>query len=91
MAANEVEAQPQHKKQPVGVAMVTPAATLLATWGVRKVLGVGYHAATGRKLPAAHDREAPLGSVLLWTVVTTAAVAVAEVLVIRAVAHLADE
>ena len=80
-----------HKKPPMSVSMVTPAATLAATWGVRKALGIGYKTATGRKPPMAADRETSLVQVLAWTVVSAAAIAVVEVLVIRAVAHLAED
>lgn len=88
---SDVDVAAQHKRPPVGVSMVAPAATMVATWGVRKALGFGYKTATGHKPPNAQDRDVSLVQVLAWTVVTAAAVAVVEVLVIRAVAAIAED
>jgi hypothetical protein len=79
-----------HKKPPMAATMIAPAATMVAAWGVRKALGIGYRAATGHKPPLAQDRDVSLAQVLLWTVVTATAVAVVETLVVRTVAQLAS-
>jgi hypothetical protein len=79
-----------HKKPPVAASMIAPAATMVAAWGVRKALGIGYRTATGHKPPLAQDREVSLVQVLVWTVVSATAVAVVEVLVVRAVTQLAS-
>ena len=68
--------------------MIAPAATMVAAWGVRRALVAGYRVTTGGKPPTAQDREASLARVLAWTVLTATAVAVAEVLVVRALTHV---
>jgi hypothetical protein len=79
-----------HKKPPVAASMIAPAATMVAAWGVRKALGLGYRATTGKKPPLAQDRDVSLVQVLAWTVVSATAIAVVEVLVVRAVTQLAS-
>jgi len=70
--------------------MIVPAATMVATWGVRRAMLTGYRLATGTKPPMAQDTRANLGKVLVWTVVMASTVAVAEVLVVRAVTHFTE-
>jgi hypothetical protein len=86
----EDEAGQSHKKPPMAATMIAPAATMVAAWGVRKALGLGYRATTGRRPPSAQDRDVSLAQVLAWTVVSATAVAVIEVLVVRAVTQLAS-
>jgi hypothetical protein len=53
------------------------AAEALTSWVVRRALEAGYRRATGRDLPTARDRTAPMRQVLVWTATTAVAVAVA--------------
>jgi len=56
-----------------------------ATWLVRRAFEIGYRGATGRDLPTARDRSAPLRRVLVWTAATAAGVAIADAVVDRVV------
>lgn len=78
-----------HPSPPAGAAakLLAPAASLAATWGVRKAMDSAYRRSTGTPPPRAGDPEASLRKVLLWAAVTAAALAVANVLIDRVAAR----
>lgn len=69
------------------VHVIAPLVAIGATMIVRKVLNQGYRRATGHAAPDSRDPSTRLASALLWTAVTAAAAATAEVAVYRATAR----
>ena len=60
------------------------AVHVAAAWSVRTLLDAGYHIVFGHGPPSARDRDVPLRKILVWTGVSAAALAVANVVVDRA-------
>lgn len=54
-----------------------------AAWGVRKALTAAYRKRTGSPPPRMGQRDASLKHVMVWSVVSAAALALVEVLVAR--------
>lgn len=86
MAEDSVE--PTHVHPMVHV--IAPLVAIGATMIVRKMLNQGYERTTGHAAPDSRDPNTRLVSALIWTAVTAAAAAVAEVAVYRATARWMD-
>ena len=86
MAQNSVEPT---RVNPM-VHVVAPLIAIGATMIVRKMLNQGYKRTTGHAAPDSRDPNTRLASALIWTAVTAAAAAVAEVAVYRATARWMD-
>jgi hypothetical protein len=69
------------------VHVIAPLVAIGATMIVRKMLNQGYKRTTGHAAPDSRDPNTRLASALVWTAVTAAAAAVAEVAVYRATAR----
>lgn len=69
------------------VHVVAPLVAIGATMVVRKLLNQGYRRATGHPAPDSRDPTTGLATAILWTAVSAAAAAVAEVAVYRATAR----
>lgn len=80
--------QPTHVNPLVHV--IAPVIAIGATMIVRKMLNQGYKRATGHVAPDSRDPNTRLASALIWTAVTAAAAAVAEVAVYRATTRWMD-
>ena len=61
------------------------AAEAAVNWAVHRVMESGYRRATGAPLPTARDVDVPFRRILLWAVVTAAAIVSADVAVARIV------
>jgi len=83
--SSSVPAQQTHVNPLVHV--VAPLVAIGATMVVRKMLNKGYQRATGHAAPDSRDPSTRLASALLWTAITAAAAATAEVAVYRATAR----
>ena len=69
------------------VHVVAPLVAIGATMLVRKMLNQGYRRTTGHTAPDSRDPNTRLATALVWTAVSAAAAAVAEVAVYRATAR----
>ncbi len=69
------------------VHVIAPIVAIGATMIVRKLLNQGYRRATGHAAPDSRDPSTRLASALIWTAVTAATAATAEVAVYRATAR----
>ena len=69
------------------VHVVAPLVAIGATMVVRKMLNQGYRRVTGHAAPDSRDPTTGLATAIVWTAVSAAAAAVAEVAVYRATAR----
>lgn len=69
------------------VHVVAPLVAIGATMLVRKMLNQGYKRATGHAAPDSRDPSTGIATAIVWTAVSAAAAAVAEVAVYRATAR----
>ncbi|MGV1005286.1 MAG: hypothetical protein ACOYEV_11095 [Candidatus Nanopelagicales bacterium] len=60
---------------------LTPVITMLAAYGIRKLMTSGYEHRTGKPAPLVSSQEASVGSRVMWTVAVGATVALAESLI----------
>ena len=75
--------EPDEVKVSMAVHVITPIATLAATWLVRKAMDTAYQQATGHTPPRANDPAVTMRRALMWAATTAAVIAVTEVVIYR--------
>lgn len=82
--------RPSESPAPIA-AVVAPVLAFGATFVARKALATVYRSVTGSPAPTNKDKEASLGSIIVWAAISGATVAVIEALVFRNTARLFEE
>lgn len=84
MADTDVDVtEPDEVKVSMAVHVITPIATLAATWLVRKAMDTAYERTTGHTPPRASDPGVTTRQALMWAATTAAVIAITEVVIYR--------
>ena len=91
--ASDTELEPMPQAEPDINPMfhvIAPIAAIAATMVVRKILNTSYERSSGHQPPLSRDPRVPFMRAVMWTAATTAAAAVAEVVVYRIIIRIGE-